>query len=71
MLALQRRHSTTTRALISASAYADWRGSVPAHIAELRLSPALALAEGTSQRSLARRKGLLGPRHGKIVITFD
>jgi pimeloyl-ACP methyl ester carboxylesterase len=45
-LALQRRHSAMSSALILASAYAGWAGSLPPEIAEQRLRQALALAGG-------------------------
>jgi pimeloyl-ACP methyl ester carboxylesterase len=45
-LALQRRHSAMTSALILASAYAGWAGSLPPAVAEQRLRQALALADG-------------------------
>jgi pimeloyl-ACP methyl ester carboxylesterase len=45
-LALQRRHSAMSSALILASAYAGWAGSLPREVAEQRLGQALALAEG-------------------------
>jgi pimeloyl-ACP methyl ester carboxylesterase len=48
-LALQRRHSGISSALILASAYAGWRGSLPAEVAEQRLRQALALADSTPQ----------------------
>jgi pimeloyl-ACP methyl ester carboxylesterase len=48
-LALQRRHSARSKALILASAYAGWGGSLPAEVAEQRLRRALALAESTPQ----------------------
>jgi pimeloyl-ACP methyl ester carboxylesterase len=44
-LAHQRRHSAS--ALILASAYAGWAGSLPSEVADQRLRQALALAEGT------------------------
>jgi pimeloyl-ACP methyl ester carboxylesterase len=46
-LAHQRRHSS--RALILASAYAGWAGSLPSEVAEQRLRQALVLAEGTPE----------------------
>jgi pimeloyl-ACP methyl ester carboxylesterase len=46
-LALQRRHSTMSSALILASAYAGWAGSLPPEVATQRLRQALALADGT------------------------
>jgi pimeloyl-ACP methyl ester carboxylesterase len=45
-LALQRRHSAMSSALILASAYAGWAGSLPHEVAEQRLRQALALADG-------------------------
>jgi pimeloyl-ACP methyl ester carboxylesterase len=45
-LALQRRHSAMSSALILASAYAGWAGSLPPEAAERRLHQALALADG-------------------------
>jgi pimeloyl-ACP methyl ester carboxylesterase len=48
-LALQRRHSTMSSALILASAYAGWAGSLPPEVAEQRLRQALALAAGAPQ----------------------
>jgi pimeloyl-ACP methyl ester carboxylesterase len=48
-LALQRRHSTMSSALILASAYAGWAGSLPLEVTEQRLHQALALAAGTPQ----------------------
>ena len=48
-LALQRRHAAMSKALILASAYAGWGGSLPAEVAEQRLRQALALADGTPQ----------------------
>jgi pimeloyl-ACP methyl ester carboxylesterase len=45
-LALQRRHSAVSSALILASAYAGWAGSLPSEVAEERLRQALALADG-------------------------
>jgi pimeloyl-ACP methyl ester carboxylesterase len=46
-LALQRRHAAISSALILASAYAGWGGSLPSEVAERRLHQALALADGT------------------------
>jgi pimeloyl-ACP methyl ester carboxylesterase len=46
-LALQRRHSATSSALILAGATAGWAGSLPPNVAERRLRQALALADGT------------------------
>jgi pimeloyl-ACP methyl ester carboxylesterase len=48
-LALQRRHAAMSSALILASAYAGWRGSLPPEVAEQRLRQALALADGTPE----------------------
>jgi pimeloyl-ACP methyl ester carboxylesterase len=48
-LALQPRHSAMSSALILASAYAGWAGSLPPELAEQRLRQALALAEGTPE----------------------
>jgi pimeloyl-ACP methyl ester carboxylesterase len=45
-LALQRRHSARSSALILASAYAGWAGSLPPDVVEQRLRQALALADG-------------------------
>jgi pimeloyl-ACP methyl ester carboxylesterase len=45
-LALQRRHSERSSALILASAYAGWAGSLPREAAAQRLRQALALADG-------------------------
>jgi len=45
-LALQRRHSALSSALILASATAGWAGSLPPEVAKQRLRQALALAEG-------------------------
>jgi pimeloyl-ACP methyl ester carboxylesterase len=45
-LALQRRHSAMSSALILASAYAGWAGSLPPEVAEHRLRQALTLADG-------------------------
>jgi pimeloyl-ACP methyl ester carboxylesterase len=46
-LAFQRRHAAMSRALILASAYAGWAGSLPPAVARERLTQALALADGT------------------------
>jgi pimeloyl-ACP methyl ester carboxylesterase len=46
-LALQRRYSAMSNALILASAYAGWAGSLPPEVAGQRLRQALALADGT------------------------
>jgi pimeloyl-ACP methyl ester carboxylesterase len=48
-LALQRRHFAKASALVLASAYAGWAGSLPPAVAEQRLRQALALADGTPQ----------------------
>ena len=48
-LALQRRHSRRSRALILVSAYAGWAGSLPPEVAEQRLLQALALADGAPE----------------------
>jgi pimeloyl-ACP methyl ester carboxylesterase len=48
-LALQRSHSAMSSALILASAYAGWAGSLPREVAERRLRQALALADGTPE----------------------
>jgi pimeloyl-ACP methyl ester carboxylesterase len=48
-LALQRRHSSVSSALILASAYAGWAGSLPPDLTERRLRQALALADGTPE----------------------
>jgi pimeloyl-ACP methyl ester carboxylesterase len=45
-LAFRRRHSAMTSALVLASAYAGWAGSLPPEVAEQRLRQALALADG-------------------------
>jgi pimeloyl-ACP methyl ester carboxylesterase len=45
-LALQRRHSARSSALVLASAYAGWTGSLAPDVAEQRLRQALALADG-------------------------
>jgi pimeloyl-ACP methyl ester carboxylesterase len=52
-LALQRRHSAMASALILASAYAGWAGSLPPEVAERRLRQALALAGGAPQAFVA------------------
>jgi pimeloyl-ACP methyl ester carboxylesterase len=52
-LALQRRHSARSSALILASAYAGWAGSLPPELAEQRLRQALALADGTPEAFVA------------------
>jgi pimeloyl-ACP methyl ester carboxylesterase len=48
-LAFQRRHSASSSALILASAYAGWAGSLPPNVAEQRLRQALELADGTPE----------------------
>jgi len=48
-LALQRRHSARSSALILASAYAGWASSLPPEVTEGRLRQALALADGASE----------------------
>jgi pimeloyl-ACP methyl ester carboxylesterase len=48
-LGLQRRHAAKSSALILASAYAGWAGSLPPEAAEQRLRQALALADETPQ----------------------
>ena len=48
-LALKCRHSAMSSALILASAYAGWAGSLPPEVAEQRLRQALALADGTPE----------------------
>ena len=52
-LALQRRHSARSSALILASAYAGWGGSLPPEVAGQRLRQALALADGTPEEFVA------------------
>jgi pimeloyl-ACP methyl ester carboxylesterase len=52
-LALQRRHSALSSALILASAYAGWAGSLPPEVAEQRLRQALALADGAPEAFVA------------------
>jgi pimeloyl-ACP methyl ester carboxylesterase len=47
-LAFQRRHAAVSSALILASAYAGWAGSLPADVAGQRLRHALALADGAA-----------------------
>jgi pimeloyl-ACP methyl ester carboxylesterase len=44
-LELCRRHSTVPSTIVLASAYAGWRGSLPADVAERRLQQALTLAD--------------------------
>jgi pimeloyl-ACP methyl ester carboxylesterase len=48
-LAVQRRRSAVASALVLASAYAGWAGSLPPEVAEQRLRQALALADGTPE----------------------
>jgi pimeloyl-ACP methyl ester carboxylesterase len=48
-LALKRRHSAMSSALILASAYAGWAGSLPPDVVEERLRRARALADGTPE----------------------
>jgi pimeloyl-ACP methyl ester carboxylesterase len=48
-LGLQRRHREMSSALILASAYAGWAGSLPAEVAKNRLAQALALADRTPE----------------------
>jgi pimeloyl-ACP methyl ester carboxylesterase len=48
-LALQRRHSAVSSALILTSAYAGWAGSLPPAVAEQRLRQALTLADGAPE----------------------
>jgi pimeloyl-ACP methyl ester carboxylesterase len=48
-LALQRRHSALSSALILTSAYAGWAGSLPPEVAEQRFRQALALADRTPE----------------------
>ncbi|MGH2944950.1 MAG: alpha/beta fold hydrolase [Solirubrobacteraceae bacterium] len=52
-LALQRRHAAMSSALILASAYAGWAGSLPPEVAEHRLRQALALADGAPEAFVA------------------
>jgi pimeloyl-ACP methyl ester carboxylesterase len=52
-LALQRRHSAMSSALILASAYAGWGGSLPPEVVAQRLRQALALADGTAEAFVA------------------
>lgn len=44
-LAFQNRHRARVRTLVLASAYAGWRGSLPAEAAEARLAQAMQLAD--------------------------
>src|SRR5688572_1904451 len=48
-LALQRRHSARSSALLLASAYAGWAGSLPPDVVEQRLRQALTLADGAPE----------------------
>jgi pimeloyl-ACP methyl ester carboxylesterase len=48
-LGLQRRHAAVSSALVLASAYAGWAGSLPPEVAEQRLAQALRLADGTPE----------------------
>jgi pimeloyl-ACP methyl ester carboxylesterase len=52
-LGLQRRHSARSSALVLASAYAGWAGSLPPEVAEQRLRQALALADGPPEAFVA------------------
>jgi pimeloyl-ACP methyl ester carboxylesterase len=52
-LALQRRHSALSSALILASATAGWAGSLPPELTEERLRQALALADGAPEAFVA------------------
>jgi pimeloyl-ACP methyl ester carboxylesterase len=52
-LALQRRHSGRSSALILASAYAGWPGSLAPEVAEQRLRQALELAAGSPEAFVA------------------
>jgi len=52
-LALQRRHSAMSSALILASAYAGWAGSLPPDVVEQRLRQALTLADGAPEAFVA------------------
>jgi pimeloyl-ACP methyl ester carboxylesterase len=52
-LALQRRHSAVSSALILASAYAGWAGSLPSEVAQQRLRQVLALADGAPEAFVA------------------
>jgi pimeloyl-ACP methyl ester carboxylesterase len=52
-LALQRRHAAMSSALILASAYAGWAGSLPPEVAGQRLRQALALADGAPEAFVA------------------
>ena len=48
-LAFQNRHPALVRTLVLASAYAGWRGSLPAEAAEARLAQALQLADRSAR----------------------
>jgi pimeloyl-ACP methyl ester carboxylesterase len=48
-LAFQRLHPELVRSLVLASAYAGWRGSLPADVAEARLTQALQLSTRSGQ----------------------
>jgi pimeloyl-ACP methyl ester carboxylesterase len=52
-LALQRRYSARSSALILASAYAGWAGSLPREVADQRLLQALALSDATPEAFVA------------------
>jgi pimeloyl-ACP methyl ester carboxylesterase len=52
-LAFQRRHAAVSSALILASAYAGWAGSLPPEAAEQRLRQSLALADGAPEALVA------------------
>jgi pimeloyl-ACP methyl ester carboxylesterase len=52
-LALQRRHSAVSNALILASAYAGSAGSLPPEVAGQRLRHTLAMADGTREEFVA------------------
>jgi pimeloyl-ACP methyl ester carboxylesterase len=52
-LALQRRHSPKSSALILALAYAGWAGSLPSEVAEQRLRQALVLADRAPEEFVA------------------
>ena len=52
-LALQRRHAASSSALVLASAYAGWAGSLPPEVGEQRLRQALALADGSPDSFVA------------------
>jgi pimeloyl-ACP methyl ester carboxylesterase len=65
-LALQRRHSARSSALILASAYAGWAGSLPPEVAEQRLRQALALADGTPEGFVAALLPTMFPRRCRV-----